>query len=122
MRSRTTTSCRVPQGALRPMLIVVALLMAFLTTLLGPQLAGASQCPGADDDLSCPGRQQCVRVERRPCPPSPKRPLFYRRAACCQDGRAERLLERLRRLGVDKGVRTRVRCSHFSHCPSRTPS
>jgi hypothetical protein len=105
----------VAQGALRGMLIVLALAL--------PRVGAASQCAGPDQDLSCPGRQRCVRVERRPCPPAAKRPLFYRRAACCEDPRTERLLERLRRIGrPDKVPVFRVRCSHFSHCPSRSPS
>lgn len=95
---------RNPNTATRrwPLATVAALVLA--AGLVGPRPALASSCPPPDSDVRCPGSEMCIRVEKNVCPTRPRRPMLTIKRACCKDARG------------------RVRCEHFEHCPSRSPS
>jgi hypothetical protein len=83
-----------------PLAIAAALVLA--AGLAGPALA--SPCPPPDSEVRCPNTETCIRVDRKVCPSRPRRPTMTIKRACCKDAQG------------------RIRCNHFEHCPSRSPS
>jgi len=58
--------------------------------------------PPEDDE--CPGKQTLVTIEKKTCPPTPRRPAIVVERKCCLKNNGK------------------IHCNHFPHCPSHSPS
>jgi hypothetical protein len=77
-------------------------------TLAGIVLLGMTAASPAlaanDNNLTCEGRQQFVRIEDKTCPATPNRPVTIVHRVCCMNPAGK------------------VHCDGFRQCPNNSPS